>query len=189
MADSNAAFVTLACVQGVLTFVLVGATIYYARKTKDIASASRDQAMASVKMAEEMREQTVELRRTRSQQIRPVVRVNRVNGSLNGQPRVVIQNVGRGHATNGTARIEWQGSGFKPNSGWSLSPDADKDRPLIFEKDDAEAQNTVGLQPCVVIECDDDDGVRWRSGRNLRVDDNTGACDLAEEFGPEEVQT
>jgi len=57
MADSNTAFVALACAQGALTLVLVGATVYYARKTKDIASASREQADASVKMAEEVHKQ------------------------------------------------------------------------------------------------------------------------------------
>ena len=189
MADANTAFVTLACVQGALTVALVLVTIYYASQTHDIASASRDQAHASLKMADEMREQTVEFKKARSQQIRPVVRVDRVNGNLNGQPRVTIRNVGRGDATNGTATIEWRGGRFKEHSGWSLRAEPDKDRAFTFEKEEGQEQETPDSRPRVVIECDDNDGVRWRSGRNLRVDDDTGACDMAEEFGPEEVKT
>ena len=57
MPDANTAFIVLASVQGALTVVLAGSTYYYARKTRDIAEATRQQAKASVKMAEEMREQ------------------------------------------------------------------------------------------------------------------------------------
>jgi hypothetical protein len=110
-----------------------------------------------------------------------------VNGTLAKEPRVVVRNVDKGGATNGTARIEWRGSRFKEHSGWSLSPDPNKDRSFTFEKDEGGAQKTVDVQPRVVIECDDIDGVRWRFVRKLRVDDNTGSLDLGEELVPKEV--
>jgi hypothetical protein len=189
MADANTALVTLACVQGVINAVLLGTTVYYARKTKDIASATKEQADATREQAQAQREQLAEAKAARSQQIRPVVRVDRVNGSLKGQPRVTIRNVGRGDATNGTATIEWRGGRFKEHSGWSLTAEPGKDTAFTFEKEEGQEQETPDSRPRVVIECDDNDGVRWRSGRNLRVDDDTGACDMAEEFGPEEVKT
>jgi len=188
-------------VQAIATVVLVMVTAFYVVLTRSLSKSAakqadasakmaeemREQAEASVKMAEEMREQTIELRKAHSQQIRPVVRVNRVNGSLRGQPRVVIRNVGRGDATNGTAKIEGQGCRFKEQSYWSLSPDPEKDKPFTFERDEGEPQETVDSQPRIVIECDDMDGVRWRFVRKLRVDDNTGSLDLGEELVPEEV--
>jgi len=43
----------------IILFILASATIFYALRTSDIAEATRQQADASVKMAEEMRQQTI----------------------------------------------------------------------------------------------------------------------------------
>ncbi len=44
-------------IQIIITFVLVLVTVAYVKRTAEIAGATREQADASVKMAEEMREQ------------------------------------------------------------------------------------------------------------------------------------
>lgn len=59
MADANAALIALACVQGATTIALTGATAFYAVRTHNISKATREQANATAKMAQEMREQSL----------------------------------------------------------------------------------------------------------------------------------
>lgn len=188
MADANTAFVVLASVQGSLTVVLVGATIYYARKTRDIADETRKQAEANMKMAEAMREQTIEAREASSKRIRPAVMATKLDGNLRGEPGVTLENVGRGEALNGTVRIEWRGSRFIEHSDWRLSPGPGNHRRFQFAKDEGQKQETVDVEPRIVIECDDIDGVRWRSAREVCVENDAGACHLGKQSIPEEVR-
>ncbi len=58
-------------IQITITFVLVLVTVIYVLRTSEIAKATREQAEASVKMAEEMREQ-------RYDEVRPVIDIQAV---------------------------------------------------------------------------------------------------------------
>jgi hypothetical protein len=95
MADANTAFVTLACVQGALTLALVGATVYYARKTHDIASATREQAEASARMVEATEA-------SRLGAFQPRLRLSARTGQVDDSPEVLVcaANHGRGPAQN-----------------------------------------------------------------------------------------
>ncbi len=57
MSATDAALITVASVQGAATLALVGVTFWYAKTSRSIAKAAKEQAEASVKIAEEMREQ------------------------------------------------------------------------------------------------------------------------------------
>ncbi len=57
MTEAETALIVLASVQGAFTVALVLATAFYAVRTHDISKAAREQADASVKMAQVMREE------------------------------------------------------------------------------------------------------------------------------------
>ncbi len=94
--------------QVLLMFALVLITCIYAMRTAAIANATKEQADASVKMAEEMREQTKTLRETVSMSIRPSVsiKVIKITGgdSYPFEPPaelyIELQNTGKGSAKN-----------------------------------------------------------------------------------------
>jgi hypothetical protein len=57
LVDSTAAFIILACVQAGFALLLVGVTAFYALRTHAIAQSTAEQAAASLRLAEEAREQ------------------------------------------------------------------------------------------------------------------------------------
>jgi len=195
MADANTALVILACVQGVINVGLMGTTFYYARKTKDIASATKEQADATREQAQAQREQLAEAKAARSQQIRPEVKVDHwVGAKGDGDLRrgvckeltVIIKNVGMGNASNGVAKVEWEGWPFSEHRDWGLAPS--EKRQLTFARCLDEPGEPAGVSPGIVLEYDDMEGVRWRSARELCVENDAGVCHLGKESTPEEVR-
>ena len=158
-------------------------------QNKELAEATKRHARAG-------EEQALEAKKARSQQIRPVVRVVHFTGCKGDQAlarrvcselRVRLRNEGGGAATNGVARIEWGGWPFTEHSAWSLGPNEEKG--LTFARGEGEAQETGGAEARIILEYDDMHGIRWRSARELCVENDAGVCHLGKEFGPEEVQT
>ena len=181
-------------VVGFGTIALVALTAFIAWLTCRMRAADEKRTEASIKVAEEMREQTVEAKRARSQQIRPVVRVVHFTGCKGDQAlarrvcselTVRLRNEGGGAATNGVARIEWGGWPITEHSAWSLGPN--EERGFTFARGEGEAQETGEAEARMILEYDDMHGIRWRSARELCVENDAGVCHLDKEFGPKEV--
>lgn len=193
-----------------LTAGLVWATWTYARLTREMAEAARQQAEAarqqaeaSVEMAREMRRQTLaeeeqaaEAKIARVQQIRPMVSVVRresmtrdkqLSRGVCREIAVLAKNTGKGEAVNGTAALEWAGWPFTKHEDWRLAPN--EERKFVFSRLGDTPQEAAAVRPRIVFEYQDLNGVRSRSGRELRVLDQTGDCDLGKEFGPEGVSS
>ena len=89
-------------VNAVLVLVLIGVTVFYVRATKRIATQTKQQAEASVRMAEEMKE-------TRELSYRPVLVLWSVPHEANeSYISVNIQNIGNGPAGNVAVSCWWR---------------------------------------------------------------------------------
>jgi len=99
-------------IQAIAIIFLVGVTWFYAKRTSDIASATREQAEASVKMAEEMREQRYDAVRPivdiviNEKQITPLETSRQAYGDNPRSLPCMLRNVGVGPAINVYSFIE-----------------------------------------------------------------------------------
>ena len=165
-------------IQILITFTLVGVTLAYVKRTADIARAAKEQAEASVKMAEEMREQ----RLSEAQPyllLRLKARVVQWDSIEQDKHRptefeITIQNVGKGTATDLYAalwhphksRFVGESKGFLvPNEDWETT--ISRFTTLIEEKEgwlpklrDIVEQNKTGI---IAVECKDVHKRTWVS--------------------------
>jgi len=100
---------TAQAIQIIISFVLVLITAIYVKRTSDIAQATRQQADASVKMAEEMRNT-----------MSPYITIRWGGGNSNSKTiSAHLENEGYGSALNLTCYLSYKGVDFNSKLNWS----------------------------------------------------------------------
>lgn len=155
MADATTAFIVLASVQGAATLVLVIVTAFYALRTRDIADAARQEAVASSEIAQEMRAQ-------RFEGFRPVIKASYFvhNGKVGETPSIEITpiNIGLGPALR--VRCAFEHPRFAYHDHWwlYLGPQ-DKEQSQRIQRhaseDKSNIQASVGTQASIVLQYED----------------------------------
>jgi hypothetical protein len=94
-------------IQIIITFTLVVVTLVYVKRTAEIASATREQSKASIKMAEEMREQN-----------RPIIIIKYKKIGPNNVIPFEIENIGNSPAIDLEVRLIDQSVSVQENIGY-----------------------------------------------------------------------
>jgi len=120
-----------------LIFVLVGATIYYAKATSKISEDTKRQAEASVRMAREME-------RSRELSYHPELVLHRVPVAIRTNEFILmeVQNVGNGSATEVIVERWWKGSYYLEDNGSPLPGRDHRGFKCILQSDTPEPPQT-----------------------------------------------